>query len=324
MSKRAKIWLIAAASLVTVGAILFAVVMTVYHWDFSRLSTDRFETNTYEISEKFSDIKVNTDTADILFAASSDHTSRVVCHEGKNVKHSARVQDGTLTVSAADDRKWYEHIGFSFHSPTVTVYLPKTEYASLVIEESTGDITLPKDFTFDSVDLRLSTGHVDCLASSAGRVRIETGTGDIRLQNLSAGELDLTVSTGSVDVQSVSCEGNVGICVSTGDARLTGISCNSIHSGGSTGSITLKNVVTEETISIERSTGDVRLEGCDAGELEIHTDTGNVTGSLLSSKVFIAHSDTGRIAVPETTSGGKCKITTDTGDIRITMAPYSK
>ena len=317
MSKRTKIWLIAAASLVTIGAIIFAAAMTAYHWDFSRLSTDHFETNTYEINEEFSDIKLNTETADILFAVSDDNTGRVVCYEAEKMKHSVSVQDGTLTVSVVDDREWYEHIGISFHSPKVTVYLPKAEYASLVIKGSTGDITLPKDFTFGRMDLSLSTGHVNILASSFGLMRIETSTGDIRLQDLSAGELDLTVSTGHVDAQSVFCEGNVGICVSTGDTRLTDISCNSINSNGGTGSITLKNVVTEEIISIERSTGDVRFEGCDAGELEINTDTGNVTGSLLSSKVFIAHSDTGKIDVPETTSGGKCKITTDTGDIRI-------
>ena len=317
MSKSAKIWLITAASLVTIGVILFASVMTAYHWDFSRLSTNRFETNTYEISEEFSDIKLNTDTADILFAASSDNTCSVVCYEEEKMKHSVSVQDGTLTVSFVDDRTWYEHIGFSFHSPTVAIYLPKTEYESLVIEESTGDITLPKGFTFGRMDLSVSTGHVDSLASSLGLMRIETSTGDIRLQNLSAGELDLIVSTGHVSVQSVVCEGNVEVSVSTGKTELKDISCKSIHSEGSTGSITLKNVITEKIISIERSTGDVRFEGCDAGELEISTDTGDVTGSLLSSKVFIAHSDTGKIDVPETTSGGKCKITTDTGDIRI-------
>ena len=319
MSKSAKKWLIAAASLVLIGAIMFAAVMTVYHWDFSRLSTDQYETSTYKISEEFSDIKLNTEVADILFAVSDDGTCRIVCYEEENMNHSVSVRDGALTVSAADDRAWYEHIDFNFHSPKVTVYLPKTEYESLVIEESTGDITLPKDFTFGRMDLSVSTGHVDCLASSLGLMRIKTSTGDIRLQNLSAGELDLTVSTGHVSVQSVVCEGNVEVSVSTGKTELKDISCKSIHSEGSTGNITLKNVVTEGTIAIERSTGDVRFEGCDADELEISTDTGDVTGSLLSSKVFIAHSDTGDIDVPETTAGGKCKITTDTGDIRITI-----
>ncbi len=319
MGKNAKKWLIAAASLVTAGAIMFAAAMTAHHWDFSRLSTVHFETNTYEISEAFSGIKLNTETADILFAVSDDNTCRVVCYEEEKRKHSVGVQDGALTVSAVDGREWHDYISFSFQSPKVTVYLPKTEYASLVIEGSTGDITLPEDFTFGSMDLSLSTGNVESLASSRGLMRIGTTTGYIRLQDLSAGELDLAVTTGHVDIQSVSCGGNAGICVSTGDTVLADVSCNSISSAGSTGDIALKNVITEGIISIERSMGDVRLEGCDAGELEINTGTGNVTGSLLSSKVFIAHSDTGDIDVPETASGGKCKITTDTGDIRITI-----
>lgn len=320
MSKRTKIWLITAASLVLIGLIMFAAVMTAYHWDFSNLSTGKYETNTYEINEEFSNIKLDIETADILFVASSDNMGRVVCYEQENMKHSVDVQDSTLTINAVDGREWYEHIGINLHSPKVTVYLPKAEYELLIIQESTGDITLPKDFTFGSMDLSLSTGHVDSRASSLGLMRIETSTGDIRLQDLSAGELDLTVSTGHVDVQSVACEGNVGVCVSTGNAKLTDISCESINSDGDTGDITLKNVIAADMISIERSTGDVRFEQCDAGELEINTDTGKVTGSLLSAKVFIARSDTGDIDVPETTSGGKCRITTDTGDIKITIA----
>lgn len=320
MSRGAKKWLAAAVCLAALGAILFTAVMAAYHWDLSRLSTDRFETNTYEISEAFRSIELNTDTADIYFAVSDDDLCRVVCREEENRKHSAHVQDGTLTIGVADNGKWYEQIGFGFRSPEVTVYLPETEYASLVIREDTGDIVLPKDFTFGSVHLSLSTGRVDSRASSAGRMCIAADTGDIHLQNLSAGELALTVSTGGVDVQSVSCMGDIGICVDTGDADLSDVFCGSLHSDGSTGSITLKNVLTEGMLSVQRSTGDVRLEGCDAGELEIRTDTGRVSGSLLSPKVFIAHSDTGRVDVPETVSGGKCRLTTSTGDIQIEIA----
>ena len=299
MSRNAKKWLIAAASLVVVGAVVSIAAMALCHWDFSSLSTDQYETNTYEISEKFSRIKLNTKTADLLFAASDDNTCRVVCYEEPDMKHSVIVQDETLTVSVADNRKWHEHIGFGFYSPKVTVYLPKSEYASLVIEESTGDITLPKNFTFGSMELSLSTGHVDSCASALGLMRIAVSTGDICLHDLSAGELELTVSTGGVEAQSVSCR--------------------NFDSVGTTGDVVLKNVLAEEMISVERSTGSVYLEECDGGELEISTDTGDVIGSLKSSKVFIAHSDTGNVDVPETISGGKCRITTDTGDIRMVV-----
>ena len=301
MSKSAKKWLITAASLVTIGVILFAAVMTAYHWDFSLLSTDRFETNTYEISEEFSDIKLNTETADILFAVSSDNMCRVVCCEEENMKHSVSVQDGTLTVSFVDDRTWYEHIGFSFHSPKVTVYLPETEYASLVIKGSTGDVEIADEIKFDSAQISLSTG-------------------DIRVNNISAGTLDFSASTGDIVISNVNCTGDIKASVTTGDVKMMNVTCRNLISSGSTGDISLDNVIAAEKFSIERSTGDVKFNSSDAAEIYVKTSTGDVTGALLTEKIFITETSTGSVNVPKTRTGGNCEIVTSTGDIKIEIS----
>lgn len=319
MNRRGKVWMIIAAVLVVIGLGLFVCVMSLYHWDFSRLGTKKFEENTFEISERFSNIKINTKTADISFEVSDDKSCRVVTYDGEKVKYSVSVLDDALTVSVKDNRKWYDHIGILTRSPKVTVYLPEDEYEALAISESTGDIRLPKEFSFGNVDLNLSTGDVDCNAAVKGKLCIQASTGDLKVRNMSASEIDLTVSTGDVNVQSVSCAGKIAIRVSTGDVKLTDVTCGSLDSRGSTGDINLKNVLAEELVTIKRSTGNVKLSGSDAGELEIGTSTGDVTGSLRSSKIVLAKSDTGDIHVPEEVSGGKCKITTSTGDIRISF-----
>ena len=301
MSKSAKKWLITAASLVTIGVILFAAVMTAYHWDFSRLSTERFETNTHEISEEFSGIKMNTDTADILFAAASDNTCRVVCYEEGNMKHSVSVQDGTLTVSVVDDREWYEHIGINLHSPKVTVYLPETEYASLVIKGSTGDVEIADEIKFDSAQISLSTG-------------------DIRVNNISAGTLDFSASTGDIVISNVTCTGDIKASVTTGDVKMMNVTCRNLISSGSTGDISLDNVIAAEKFSIERSTGDVKFNSSDAAEIYVKTSTGDVTGALLTEKIFITETSTGSVNVPKTITGGNCEIVTSTGDIKIEIS----
>ena len=51
MGKSAKIWLIIAASLIVAGAIIFTGEMLVLKWDFTKLSTVKYETNTYEIND---------------------------------------------------------------------------------------------------------------------------------------------------------------------------------------------------------------------------------------------------------------------------------
>lgn len=317
MRKTIKIWLIIAAFLVVVGCIMFVLVMSAYQYDFDKLSTEKFETNIYEISDEFSNISMNTDAADITFVLSDNGKCRVECYEEAKAKHSAAVQDDTLVIKVSDEKSWYDNIGINFGSPKITVYLPKTEYTSLLIDESTGDIKIPKDFKFNHVDISLSTGDVNFLASVSNMTKIKTNTGYIRVENISAGLLDLSVSTGNVTVSGVTCEGDVTIGVSTGKVYLTDIECKSLTSSGNTGDIFLDHVIATAKISIERSTGDVRFDGSDAAEIFVETDTGDVTGSLLSDKVFLAQTDTGSIDVPPTVSGGRCEVTTNTGDIKI-------
>lgn len=298
MSKKTKIWLIIAASLVLVGGIIFTGVMTVLKWDFLKLSTSKYETNNYEIDENYKNISIVTDTADIVFSPSENLKTSVVCYEQKNIKHSVAVKDGTLVIEIVDTRKWYEHIGINFGTPKITVHIPQGEYGALSVKSSTGDVETPKNFKFESIDISASTG-------------------DIRVENISAGSLDLSVSTGKVIASDITSDGDVKVKVSTGHTKLTDIKCKNIISNGSTGDISLKNVIVKETFSIERSTGKVKFKACDANEIFVKTDTGDVKGSLLSQKVFITQTDTGYVDVPKTVNGGKCEIITDTGDVKI-------
>lgn len=318
MGKTAKKWLIAAGALVLLGTLMFVLTMCLAGWNFRKLSTEKFETKTYEPSEAFRDIKIEADTADIVFSPAEDGKCRVVCYERESVTYSVSAADGTLTVRAIDERNRY--IGVAFENDRITVYLPKAEYAVLVIEEKTGDVEIPHDFGFERIDISVSTGSVTCNASATGDVRIKSSTGGIRVENTSVASLDLSVSTGSVTVSDVTCGGNVRVGVTVGKTRLTNLTCKNVVSSGSTGDISLECVIAEERFTIERSTGDVSFRDCDASEIHTKTSTGNVEGDFRTEKVFVAESDTGHVDVPKTTTGGKCEIRTDTGHIRISVS----
>ena len=268
-------------SLVASSSLFFLITLAIMILTMAACSSRHYQTNIHEINAEFNHISIKTDTADIIFLPSDDETCRVVCYEDERKSHCVEVQDGTLSVNVADNKKWYDYIGVNIDSPKITVYLPDAEYSSLVTEASTGDIEMSTDFEFKSIDISLSTGKVT--------------------------------------VSDITCEGDITIGVSTGDVYLTDIVCKNLISTGSTGDISLKNVICAEKISVERDTGDVTFEGSDAAELSIKTDTGSVKGSLLTDKIFIAKSDTGRIDVPSSVTGGKCEITTDTGNIKISV-----
>lgn len=317
MRKATKLWLAIAVFLVLIGCILFAGIMTSLRWDFSKLSTVKYETNNYEISEEFDGISIKADTADIIFAVSEDGKSRVECYEEKIAKHSVSIQDGMLAIEKTNNMRWYDYIGLNFGSPKITVFLPKTEYTSLLANGKTGDMKLPDAFAFQNVEVSLSTGSVDVFADVTEKLKIQTTTGNIRVEDISTGTLDLSVSTGKVTVSDVTCKGDVAVGVTTGNAYLTDIACKSIMSNGSTGSISLNNVIAAEKISIMRSTGNIKFDRCDAAEIFAETNTGYVKGSLLTEKVFVTKTSLGKIDVPNTTTGGKCEIKTSTGDIEI-------
>ena len=318
MKRKTKIWLFIAAALVLGGCILFAGVMTTLGWDFTKLSTVKYGTNVHEISDTFQKIAIHTDTADIVFALSEDGKCRVECHEAEKERHSVTVSENTLTIRASNDKA--VRFGISFDSPKITIYLPWAAYDSLFIEESTGDIEIPKDFQFGNVDICADTGDVRFCASTSEMLKIKTSTGDIRVEHISVGALDLTATTGDIALTSVTSPGDASIDVSTGEVNLADVLCKNLISNGDTGDILLKNTVVTEKISIEIDTGDVRFEMSDAAEIFVKTDTGDVQGVLLTDKIFLVETNTGRKEVPSSTTGGRCEITTDTGDIRISIS----
>ena len=316
MKKATKIWIIFATSLILTGAIIFAGVM-LFKWDFKKLSTFKYETNEHQITESFNNISFEGRIADITFELSDDGKCKIVCYESDNEKHLIAVNGDTLTITAPE-KPWYQHIGINFKTPKITLYLPDGEYSSLFLNESTGNIKIPKEFKFLNVDLTLSTGDTEFSASVTESLKIKADTGNINIKDAELGSLELKTSTGKITANNILCT-DANISVSTGKVELTDIQCDNLISNGDTGHFTLKNVIASGKFDFKRSTGDIKLDGCDANEIFMSTSTGNISGSLLSSKVFITSSDTGNIDVPKTLNGGKCEITTDTGDIKLTV-----
>ena len=317
--KTARIWIIVGACLIMLGMIVAVAALAMESFDLNIFVTTKYETNTYEITEGFSNISIDSDTADIVFVISENENCKVVCYESVKQNHDTFVNNDTLHIKINDQRKWFEYIGITTDSPEITVYLPTAEYGTLTVKESTGDVALPRELSFDNIDITTSTGDVRCLASATEDIKINTDTGDIQISQISAKNVKLSVSTGRITAGDITCAGDVTVTVSTGKATLTDVSCLDLISDGSTGDLVLTNVVATGKFFIERSTGDVRFDACDAAELLIETDTGDVEGSLLTEKIFFVESDTGRINVPRTTNGGKCEITTDTGDVKIVI-----
>ena len=320
MKIKTKLWLIIATSLILIGCIIFTVVMFKLKWNFYKLSTIDFETNQYEIDEEYSDIKIIGNTADVVFVASNDSKSVITCFESEKEKHIVSVKDKVLTIQLNDSRNLLDHVGVSFYSPKITLNIPSGNYGNLSINLSTGDVSIEKDFSFNSIDIEGSTSDVKLSSSVYESIKIKLTTGDVFVDDLNVMSLDVTVSTGIVNLTNVTCYDNINIITSTGDVYLANVTCLNLSSTADTGSVLLKNVVASNKLYIKRDTGNVTMEKCDAVEILIITSTGDVSGTIKSEKVFIANTNTGKVDVPTTITGGRCEIQSSTGDITIQIA----
>ena len=260
MSRAVKIWLIIAASLVLLGGIIFCGVMTVLNWNFGNLGTSKMTTNSYDIIDIFKSVSVDTSEANIVILKSDDEKCKVACYERENMRHDIGVVNGVLTVKVRDDRKWYNYIGIFNSHPTITLYLPRTEYDLLSVKGNTGDVGIPSGLKFESIDISLSTGDVNNYASVSKDARIKVSTGNIFIEDTCVGSLELSTSTGAINVKSVACDDKIEVKVTTGKAKFTDVSCKSFASKGSTGEISLKSTVASEKLSIERSTMALPME----------------------------------------------------------------
>ncbi len=299
IENKKKLFIIAAV-LAVAGGVIFTIAFAVLGFDITKISTQKYEFNTYTLAENFDSIKINTQTANVIFAESDSDECKIECVEREKMKHSAAVNEKTLVIETTDTRQWYDHIGINFGNETVTIYLPKAAYELLKIETDTGSVEIPKRFSFESVYVKADTGTIGCFADVSNSIELQTDTGSIRVENsAAAGEIKAKTTTGSI---------------SFADLR-----CNKLSASSNTGSIDLKNTTAADELTINCDTGSVKFDYCDANEIKVTTHTGNILGTLLSDKIFFAKSAVGNVDVPKTTSGGKCELTTDVGNIRISI-----
>lgn len=316
MRNHTKVWLIVAGALILAGGLLFTFALSRCNWDFSNLSSIQLESTTHEITGSFRNIVIDTDRADILFIPSTDDICRVSCLEKETAKHTVEIREDALTI---ENHSRVNFIGISPPQPKITVYLPLREYAALTVHAVTGDVTLPREFSFASIDISGTTGDISVKASAEKTVKVDITTGDILMEAVSAESMDLSVTTGTITLTDIHCTGDISTRSSTGKVRISYVRCSNLRSQGGTGKLRLDDVITSGSLSLKRTTGDIELEACDARELSITCTTGDISGTLLSDKLFIAQTSTGSVDVPKTVSGGTCEVSTTTGDIHIAI-----
>ena len=171
----------------------------------------------------------------------------------------------------------YIYSVFSFKKESkIKVYLPVKSFSTLTVKASAADISVPEEFTFGSAKLNLSTGDVDFAAKVKGRLEIKVSTGDTVLYGVSAGETDLTATTGDITLKDTKCAGKINIETDTGDVSFDNSDGEEITVKTTTGDVT-GSLLSSKVFITETSTGDIKVpKSATGGKCKITTSTGDI------------------------------------------------
>lgn len=290
MKKGVIILLVIVGVIIISGAILVTTAV--------KNSKEEFVTHIYEV-EDFNNLNIDLRTSYLEIFKTSEDKPKVECIESEKIYHTVNVEDDTLFIKSFDSKKWYEYLfSFGLTKREVKVYLPNTMYDSVIINASTGNVIVNNEFTFNQLNIHVSTGNIESKAKVTGEAEVVATTGKITLES-DCYNLHVKATTGKVDITNSNIENNLEIEVSTGKVNLENCLSNSLN--------------------ITATTGDVNITSSDAHTITIDTSTGDVTASFRTNKLFSVTSRTGDIDLPASSGSDTCNIHTTTGDIEVTI-----
>ena len=278
-------------------------------------------TREFDLSDKeFTNFNIELATSDLEFVLTTDSTKKIVYKETEKYFHTEEVKDSTLFIKQTNSLKWYERVfSFDFSRKKATIYYPATEFNEITVKNSTGDIKIPHDFSFNKLDIKVSTGSVCLNCNVLNESKIITSTGDVSLNNIATKSLYVEQSTGELKMKDVNVTEEVRIVNSTGDASLENVRSDSLNIKSSNGKISLEDVKTTNDMILTTSTGDIRFNDIDFKHGEFKASTGDVKGSILTPKFIKGKTSTGKKSYEVVSASEDLIVTTSTGDIIITF-----
>lgn len=324
MKNRVKITCTVAVSCILLGLLIVLGASLKIGFDYKSLNTVTLETKTYTAEEPFQNIDIESIWSNVYFAFAEDGQCRVECTETARQTCAVSVENGTLTVTQKDTRRWYEHFGMYWafddtHEMKIEVFLPLQEYRDLSVTTQSGNIKIGKGepFLFKTADLSTSSGEIyfesvaerlavsstsgDIVCVRCGNIaslKAESNSGDIELSRVSVTELSVKTTSGNIGIYEIYVDGNA-------------------DSESNSGNVTLIDTEAKGLV-IATTSGNIKLTDTDADELDIESNSGTVTGNLLSEKNFAVSTTSGEVDVPYSRGdAGRCTVKTTSGDITL-------
>ncbi len=285
----------------------------------------------------FRSIRVNERECDVIMLPSADGMTRVEWSE--KLPHTAEVIEGVLTIRREEKRKLgLFMMSFKNEDARLLITIPAGEYSELGISTASGDVKIPGDFSFGTVDVHSASGDIEFRASVSGSMRVKSTSGDVTVEDTDAGSAEIGSVSGDVEAEGINTPGSFSLKTISGDLRVRNSACGEFTAKTVSGDLELdalrcadctgetvsgdlnaEGLNAQNTLRFVSTSGDIRFGRSDAGSISIRTLSGSVRGSLRTGKMFHCTSRSGSVNVPAPTEGGACEVSTISGSIRLSV-----
>lgn len=293
------------------------------------------EKKTVEVTESFHSLRVKEFSADVQLLPSEDGGCRVVYGEDEYSRCEVSVENGVLTVERVAENS--SRTGFIVFEETlpVCVYLPAGSYKELSVSCTSGDVISSGDFSWDAANVETGSGSIRLedlsakelhLKSTSGDIKLEelsadalsaeSGSGDIKLRGCSASSVTLQSTSGRQKADSLICSGDGSFHAGSGDIELEDSSFRALRVSATSGDVSLQQTSCSAETAVETGSGNIRLHKAAAESFDVHTTSGSVKGSVRGSVDFIVESTSGSVRTRGGVRGGaECRVKTGSGDV---------
>jgi len=187
-------------------------------------------------------VEVTTSSGDVTFGVSQDDNIYIVelSKDALPEDKLAQIQLQDDVVTIAQGKKYSAGsvmFRYGMLSSDFEIYLPQRAWNSLKITTSSGDVELESGLECANLEIRTTSGDIDCPEVTAGGIHIHTVNGD----------LELTGTCASLDLQTVN-----------GDMSVTG-ALEQLTADSTNGDFRLKLSAMPKEMSIHTVNGDTHL-----------------------------------------------------------------
>lgn len=244
-----------------------------------------------ETLEAFDNIEVDVEYADIRVQPSGSQEYTLSYQLSDDSRLQKEVRDGKLIVKNRDPRSsgngflnltWFP-MGDNMHSDHVTEYIT---------------IGLPENTVLSELSSDTESGDVLCEKIQADSLRIKSAYGDVSLQDVEAGQIELALESGKLQMDQVQGE-NCRIKGEYGDAAI-------------------RELALTKDLTIRLESGDLKFYETTMQGLNLDCDYGNIDGQQMEFTNAQMNLESGDCKLSDVLLEG-CDIHADYGDVELQL-----